>query len=293
MHALLMVITVSSCVLGNSIKNAFAKKDLKNQSDNLIFNLIGNALAILVMALFGGAAAVHRPTVLLAAVFGFANLLSGLTFTSALKLGPMSLSSLLILSGSMICSTLVNSIVYREGMPTVIQLIGIVLILISMVLASNAKADKNITPLWIGVVLLSAAMNGSLGIIQKIQASSAFPAEQMQFLFWTFIFCTVFNLIWLLLNTKVKKEPVTVAVNRKLTGSALLVGATTSAQHIINLKLVAELPSAVFFPICSGSRILLSGLVDIVLFKTKLSVRQVISFVLGFAAIMMVAGVFG
>lgn len=293
MYALLMVITVSSCVLGNSVKNIFAKKDLKNQSDNLIYNLIGNAVCILIMALFGGAKAVHGTTVLLAVVFGLANLLSGLTFITALKLGPMSLSSLLILSGSMICSTVVNTIVFQEGTPSGIQLAGIVLILISMVLASNTKVETNITPLWILIVLLAALTNGSLGIIQKIQTASDYPEEQMQFLFWTFIFSTLFNLIWLLLNTKAKKEPVTVEINRKFMGSAVLGGATMATQHIINLKLVSELPSAVFFPICSGSRILLTGLVDVVIFKTKLSGRQIASFLLGFTAIMMLAGVFG
>jgi len=291
MYALLMAVTVSSCVLGNSVKNRFAKRDLKNQSDNLIFNLIGNALCILIMAAAGGAREVHSSTILLSVIFGIMNLLSGLTFTTALQLGPMSLSSLIILCGSMITSTAVNSIAFAEGMPSAIQFIGIILIIISMVLVSNAKVDKNITALWFVIVLVSGLCNGSLGVIQKLQSRSAFPGEQMQFLFWTFIFSTLFNLIWLMLSKK--KNPVTVKVNRIFLISALIVGVTTAAQHIINLKLVSVLPSTVFFPICSGSRILLTGLVDMLVFRTRLSRRQLISFVIGFAAIMMLAGVFG
>ena len=90
-----------------------------------------------------------------------------------------------------------------------------------------------------------------------------------------------------------EKEPVTISLKGFILISALIVGATTATQHIINLKLVAEMPAAMFFPICSGSRILLSALVDVVFFKEKLSKRQIASFILGFGAIMMLAGVFG
>lgn len=293
MNALLMIITICSCILGNSVKNRFAKNQLKNQSDNLLYNLAGNALSILILLCFGGISTTHPVTILLAAVFGLANLLSGLTYTTSLKNGPMSLTALIVLGGSLIVSTVIGTAAFGESVST-LQIIGIVLILVSMVLSSDTKVETNITAAWIVIVLISAAFNGSLGVIQKIQTKSAFPNEKFPFLFWTFIFSTVFNLIWLVLSKNTgKKEPVTISLRGKLLIAALVVGATTAAQHIINLLLVARMPAAVFFPICSGARIILSALVDMVVFKEKLSKKQVVSFILGFFAVMMIAGVFG
>ena len=293
MQAFLMCVTVAACVLGNSVKNRFAKSNLKTQSDNLCFNLAGNILCIFVMAAFGGLHACHGVTIALGALFGMLNLISGLSYTLALKNGPMSLSALIILGGSLIFSTVIGTFCFGESV-SVLQVIGIVLVLLSMIFISNTKVETNITAAWIVIVIIAAAFNGSLGIVQKIQGNSAYPGEQMEFLYWTFIFCCLFNIIWLFLNTKTgKKEPVTISLRGMILLSALIVGATTATQHIINLKLVAVMPAAMFFPICSGSRILLSALVDVVFFKEKLSKRQIASFILGFGAIMMLAGVFG
>ena len=288
-----MAVTVVACIIGNCVKNRFAKQNLKNQSDNLIYNLAGNILCIFIMAAFGGLSATHGVTILIAALFGLMNLISGITYTLALKHGPMSLSSLIILGGSLIFSTVVGTTMFGESV-SVIQIVGIALVLTSMVFISDTRVETNITTSWIAIVLIAALFNGTLGVVQKIQSQSAFPDEKLPFLFWTFIFCSLFNSIWLFLNTKTgKKEPVTIRLRGLLLIAALVVGTTTATQHIINLKLVAEMPAAVFFPICSGSRILLSALVDIVFFKEKLSKRQILSFLLGLMAIMMLAGVFG
>jgi len=288
-QTLLMVITVSSAILGNTLKNKVAKNDLKNRSDNLVFNLFGNVFCVVIMAALGGIGKTAPLIILLAALFGLANLLASLIFTNALKYGPLSMTSLIVLSGSMITSTTVNTICFTKVMPTVLQFIGVVLILISMVLASNAKKDKNITARWLPITIIAALFNGSLGIIQGIQSSSAYADQSRQFLFWTFLFSTLINLFYLQINKK--REPVTLKVNKSFVIIALIVGATMATQHVINLKLVSELDAVVFFPICSGSRILLTMVVDLILFRPKLSGRQVVSFILGFIAIMMLAKV--
>ncbi len=284
-----MIITISSAILGNTFKNKVSKNDLKNQSDNLVFNLIGNAFCIVIMAALGGIGKTAPFIIMLAAVFGLFNLLASLLFNNALKLGPLSLTSLIVLSGSMITSTTVNTIFFTKEIPTVLQFIGVVLIVISMILVSDPKKDKNITALWLPIVIIAALFNGSLGVIQGIQSSSAYPDQSKQFLLWTFIFCTLFNLIWLLFNRK--KEPVTLKLDKRMVLLSLVVGATTATQHVINLKLVSELAAVVFFPICSGGRILLTMVVDLIIFRTKLSKRQIFSFIIGFIAIMMLAKV--
>lgn len=289
LQVLLMIITISSAILGNIFKNQVSKNNLKNQSDNLVFNLIGNAFCVVIMAALGGIGKTAPFIIMLAAVFGLANLLASLLLNSALKVGPLSLTSLIVLSGSMITSTAVNTICFTKEMPTMLQFIGVVLILVSMVLVSDAKKDKNITASWLPIVIIAALFNGSLGVIQGIQSSSAYPDQSRQFLFWTFLFGTLFNGVWL--TVRRKKEPVTLKLDKRMVLMALVVGATTATQHVINLKLVAELAAVVFFPINSGGRILLTMVVDLIIFRTKLSKRQIWSFIIGFIAIMMLAKV--
>ena len=289
----MMFTTVFAAVMGNFCRNTFCKDTLKNQSDNLYFNLVGNILVLVVITVLGGWKAVAATTFLYGTGMGVFNLVSGLLYALALACGPMSLTTLIQLGISLVVSALLGPVFWHEPI-SAYQAVGIVLILVSMVLTSNTKVDKNVSVTWLVLTIFAGATNASLGLFQKLQQTSAHPEEQMGFLFWTFIFSTGINIVWLLFRTKAgKKEPVTFEMKGKALLFALLCGVSMAAQHIINLKMVGALPTAVFFPLCSGSRILFTALLGIFWFKEKLSKRQLIGFIIGFGALMLVAGVFG
>ncbi|MDO4489259.1 MAG: hypothetical protein Q4B67_09270 [Eubacteriales bacterium] len=290
MHALLLAITVSSAVLGNSFKNIFSKHTLKTQSDTLSFNLFNNAVALLVIALFGGLGRVSGFTILVAIGMGVMNLLAGYFFTLTLTCGPMALSTLVQLSLSLLISALWGPVFWHESI-ALKQGIGIIMILLSMTLISNARVEGNISFKWLFLCFLAGLSNSTLGLFQKILTMSAYASEQMGFLFYAFIVSTVVNALWLIGRTRVKKEAVTCTYKGMTLVSAVVCGLSMAAQHIINLYLVGELPTVVFFPICTGLRILLIALVGIVIFKEKLSKRQLIGFIIGFSALFLVAGV--
>lgn len=292
-QGLLMFTTVFAAVMGNFCKNTFCKGMLKNQSDNLCFNLVGNVFVLVVVTLLGGASAVALTTFCYGAGMGIFNLLAALLFALALSCGPMSLTTLIQLGISLVVSALLGPVFWHEPI-TAYQAVGILLLLIAIVLTSNTKVDKNISVKWLVLTILAGAFNATLGLFQKLQNMSPHPEEQMGFLFWCFIFSTGLNIIWLTLRTKTgKKETVTFQLKGKVLLFALLCGVSMAAQHIINLKMVGALPTAVFFPLCSGSRILCTALLGIFWFKEKLSRRQLIGFIIGFAALMLIAGVFG
>lgn len=290
MTALLMAITVGSAVFGNALKNKFSKQYLKNQSDNLSFNLVGNALVILILVLAGGAVKVSGYTFKVAVGMGISNLLSGLLFSLSLANGPMALTTLIQLGISLVLSALWGPIFWQEGI-TLWQLAGIGFLLVSMVLTSNAKVDKNVTFKWLIITIAAGIVNSLLGLFQKFITTSEYNGEQMGFLFYSFILCTVCNVIWLAFRKK--QESVSFKYTKGMTAIALICGVTMALQHIINLKLVGVLPTVVFFPICTGLRILLTALTGIIIFKEKLSRRQLIGFIIGFAALFMVAGILG
>lgn len=290
MNALLMALSVGSAILYNSLKNIFSKKQLKNSSDNLAFNLIGNAAVVAVLFFAGGAAHVSRYTLAVAAGMGVSNLLGGLLFTICLASGPMALTSLLQLGISLVVSALLGPLFWDENI-SLWQAAGIVLMLLSMVLTTNTRTEKNITVKWLLLNIAGGVVCGTQGLFQKLLTTSSHAGEQMGFLFYSFILCTVFNLGWLMLSDR--KEPVTCRMKGSVLANALVCGLLIAAMNIINLKLVAVLPTVVFFPVCTGLRILLTALADILLFKEKLSRRQFAGFAAGFAAMFLVAGIFG
>ncbi len=288
MNAILMAVTVSSALLGNSFKNIFSKNYLKNQGDNLAFNLVGNALVILIVALFGGAARVSGFTLKVAVGMGVMNLFAGLLFSLCLTCGPMALTTLLQLGISLVMSAMWGPLFWKEGI-TLFQVIGIILILVSMVLTSNAKVDKNISFKWLILTVICGVANSTLGLFQKILTTSPYKDEQFGFLFYAFIISTLCNCVWLFFARK--KEPAGFSFKGMPSVYAVVCGLTMAAQHIINLRLVGELPTVVFFPICTGLRILLTALIGIVVFREKLSKRQLFGFIIGFTAIFLVAGI--
>ena len=292
MDIFLMVVTLIAGVLGSSVMNRFAKKELKNFSDNLLYTFGTSLVCMVVLLAAGGWKSVHIETVLLAALFGLCQFLASVLSTATYQKGPMSLSSVIMLGGNLILTVAIGTIFF-DGSITTWQIVGIVLVLAAIFLSSNVKKEKNITKAWVVLTIIAAVTNASLGIIQKVQGNAAYHEEQMQFLFWTFFFVLVFNAMALLFNAKVRKITPTLNLKSRLSWLILLVGVTTVTQHIINLILVAKLPAAVFFPVNSGGRIVILGLVGTFIFKEKLSWRQVTAIIIGILAILLLGGVFG
>lgn len=295
LKAIGMTVTIASGVLGNTIKNRFAKDNLKTGSDNTLYNLIVSIICAVIMALgalivpsAGSPFRVSGYTLLLAVCFSVLTAGAQLSSTVAFRHGPMALTTLITLCG-MLVSTTFGTVVWHETV-TVWQITGIVLMLISLVLVLNPKLNRQVTVTWVILSLVAMLFNGSLGVMQKIHGMSDFADEKMGFLFYTFVFTSVL-MAGMLLVDRCRGKHCTIRVGGRIGLSAVAVGITTALQNIINLFLVAVMQSAVFFPICNGTRILLLGLIGSLLFHEKMSKKQTFGFFLGLISVMLVAGV--
>ena len=284
-----MTVTIASGVIGNTIKNQFAKAGLKTGSDNTLYNLIVSVICAIIMAAAGGAVRVSGYTLLLAFCFSILTAGAQLSSTVALRHGPMALTTLITLCG-MLVSTTFGTVVWHESV-SVWQIVGIALMLVSFVLVLNPKFNEQVTVTWIILSLVAMLFNGSLGVVQKIHGMSDFGEEKMGFLFYTFVFTSVIMTGMLLIGRTRPGNGVTIRVGGKIGISAIVVGITTALQNIINLYLVAMMRAAVFFPICNGTRMLLLGLIGSVLLHEKMTKKQTAGFFLGLISVMLVAGV--
>ena len=287
---LLLVVSICSGVLGESVKNHFAKGILQTRSDTAVFNLISSSVAAVIMALNGGAVRVSSFTFCLSLLFGLFIAGQLILSTELYRRGPMSLGALINLCG-MLIPTLAGSLLWHERV-SAFQIIGIVLMLGAMALVMNPRIDRSITVSWTILAFSTFCLNGMLGLTQQVLNRSAFAGEKPGFLFYSFLTTIAISAVYLLLmRGAFKKEAVTFRVIGPVGLVACVFGITSAAQHILNLLLVSVLPSAVFFPLCNGSRIILLGLVGALIFRETLSRRQRIGFLLGLFAAMLVAGV--
>lgn len=287
----LLAVSLACVVFGSCLNNHVAKTVVNTYSDTLFYNLLLHVVGIVVMFLYARTFAIHASTLFLAALFGADSMLCTVLAVLSFKNGPMALSTLVGSAGSLLCSSVLGTILFHETVKPV-QVVGIALILLAMVILTGAKTEGKLSRTWFVCILSQAFFGGMQGIIQKWQGATPYADEKPVFLLYTFIFCTIFVALWLVIRANTgKREKVTVSA-KSFFPAAAIVGVTTSLVNIINLKLAIEIPAAVFFPINSGGYIILTSIASSLYFKEKLSKRQKVSFVIGFIAIFLVADIF-
>ena len=92
----------------------------------------------------------------------------------------------------------------------------------------------------------------------------------------------------LAVNTEVK----TMWLDKKSLIITLFLGLVLGYHNKFCTYLSGVLPSALYFPIINGGVIVLVAVASVVLFKEKLSVKQIIGLILGVVCIMLVGNVF-
>lgn len=296
MDYVLMLVSVFVNVAASSFNNKFAKKQLVGPADNYIFNLVLSISSALVLVPFciKTLDGVSTYTIILGLIFGVINSATFLVKTTAFQTGPMSFT-VLISSCGMLIPTVFSAIMWPEkDHISVIQAIGIVIMIGSIYLVLSKSGSGKITPKWVICCVIIFILAGLIGVAQKIQRNSGYPDEQYAFLCIAFLTSSVLIVAELIIKTHKKhtfKESFSSWGFKKI-GLACVTGCFTVTMHIINLNLSGTLPAAIFFPIVNGGAIFLSGLVGWVLFKEKFKISQLIGFGLGLLSIMMVGNVF-
>ena len=69
----------------------------------------------------------------------------------------------------------------------------------------------------------------------------------------------------------------------------ILLGVSVGAVNVLNTYLSGKMPSAISFPVMNGGSILLTAVFSMLVFKERLTGKQKIGLILGFAAILMIA----
>jgi len=291
-NTILLLVSIASGLICTSSQNKFSKDNCKSFSDTLFFTLTNASICLAASMIFGKFWEMSTEVFILGCAFGLTQIVSNLLNVRAFKYGSMSLTILTMFGGSMLISSIGGSIIWHESI-SLIRIIGIILLLISMGLILNPKLDKRISVKWIVMTLGAATASGLLGISQKAVSALGYEHQKPAFLFVGFVFGVIADVIYYYIYSRRHNEKTSIRFDGRSGILTLIAGVTLASQHIINLILVGRLPAAMFFPLCNGSRIVLTGVVGALVFKEKMTRYQFAGFILGFSALMLCAGVLG
>ena len=261
------VISITSIVLQNCIFNNVCKKDLQTGAHVYRFNTLSYAICILLFCIIAISRGFSLFTIFLGVLFGVVTALSNYYKMQSLTCGPMHIT-LLITTSSMIIPTR-SGVFFGESF-SVYKLIFVFVLIFFIYLSLEKKNSTEINKKWLIFCALAFVLQGSIGVLQKIHQSSEHKDEIGGFLFVAFICSIVYS------HFRAKKGFKALNFNRKLFIFAPICGLCTFLMNFLNLRLSGLLPSQIFFPVVNGSAIILSSVMSVIIFKEKLTKRQII-----------------
>ena len=276
---ILLAVTMASCLSVGIFKNYFSKKISNTQRGYQLFNMVSSIVCALVIFAYAGfklEGSVY--TVIIGSVFGVVTALAAIFNLAAVSIGPLSYTTVMLSSSTVI--TALSGLFFGE-MPTVFQWIGIVLMMVCIILATNSdhgSERKKASAKWLILSIFAAVFTSGVGLLQKVHQESKYSGELSLMLFVAFIFSTLFSVALYLISIK-KDPPIIEKSARKvvilLAVMLTVVGIAIALNNIINLYLIGVMDSAVIFPIVNGGHLILSILAGLVLFREKLVISGI------------------
>ena len=278
----LLFISVLSDTLKKIYNNHFGKECMKTNKDAILFNAISCVGAVLFFILSGAEWKISGFSLGMSLCFATVTTAAQFLELAAMSSGPMSYSILFSYLG-MIIPTFFGVAVYKQNL-SVLQIVGFILMIATIVLGVDLKKDSRITPKWLLYASGSFVMWGGVGIFQLIHQQSEFAHEINGFLLYSFIITTVLFFAAFYAVPK-KKGQKFEYINKKSISLILVSGLMLGIVNKINLYLSGKMASVIFFPVVNGGVIILSGLAAIFMFKEKQTPRQHAGIVLGILAV--------
>lgn len=301
-YTLLLAVTLSANTVATVLRGVYGKKYSATVSGYHILNIFVSIISAAVPAVISGFSLnCSLFTFLLAAVFGLVTSVQCITYMKAIAIGPISLTTVLVSMSTVI--TAFSGVFFGE-LPTTFQYVGIALMVACFVLTVKAdKSHRKATFGWLTLSIVSFALSGAIGVIQKIHQTSTHADELYAFLTVAFSVSVLYSLVSLPFTVKKDGDGAFLTTGEQnavldgarkysalsysfmLGGMIAAIGVCIAFNNVINLFLVGVMPSAVFFPVVNVGGLLLSILASLALFREKLSKKQWLGLAAGVLAI--------
>ncbi len=295
--AAFLIISLVAVVMSNILKKTFAKSAVTGMTAAYAYSAVVGISTAVVLLIWGGLGEVSAYTAILATVFGIVTSLQNSVNMLSMQIGPMSYTTV-IMSFSTLISALSGLFFFGESV-AVSQLIGIVLMLFSFVLAVDKKdGEKSASLRWLILCIICFFLTGGIGIMQKIHQSSDFRGELNGFLIIAFAVSSVISTILSVVTSKGgKKRIFPEGTDKKALVKAIVLmilpGLFVGANNKLNLYLTGKMDSAVFFPVFNGSMLVITTLAAVVIFRERLTKKQWLGIAVGILSVLFLCLKFG
>lgn len=276
---ILLVASVFLAVLKTSIYNSYAKKVAPDSTGVLRFNTVSYGIAAM-LALYMGTGSTISPSTLIVAFF-YAAIVCALQTLSviAMKIGPMSSTSLMVLYG-MIIPAAAGPIFWKEKFG-ILNAAGIMLVLVSMWLLRKETESKAISKKWSILAVIVFFLSGFAGVLEKIHQSTDGREEKSMFLFIAYLIMFFVSAIGCFVKKRAGSEPL-----KPMIAYGAVSGIVIGFYAFINLTLAGGLDSMIYYPVANGGAILLTVLISVAVFRETCTKRHIVGFVIGFISIL-------
>lgn len=273
------------CLLATTkvtIQGKMSKNLIHNNADAIFFN---TGVFLISALVFGYQIIGCSPEVwIYGAIIAVLTVAYQVFYTKALHSGCVSLTVLMI-NLSLIIPTLFSWLYYKERL-TILGLIGIVLTIVSFFVSTETKGEKGFNKKWLIYSLIATLSTALMNIVIKIFNKSVFNGEKGAFISISYLiaFCICIILLLIFRSKGTKK---TIKVNFKYVLGIVAIGVVLALHTFTNNKGVELINGTIYYAIANGGTILLSTISGVVLFKDKLSVRQLIGVIIGIVAVIL------
>ncbi len=279
MKYLLVFTTATLATMKVSFQSSFAKKGVHTAADGIFFNMLIFAASALLFFpyLFKASGA----ALLCGAIYAVCNVSFQLTYTRALAEGNVSVAVMFANFGMLV--PIVLSCVLYGDRPSAIRIVGILLTAAAFLVTvkpGGSKGEKR----YFAYALLAMLLNGASLSVQKLVGAQGIGG--LSFVAASYLCCTVLSgcvyaacaLRGNRRSFKITKRPILAAIGA---------GCSLAVYLAVNTYAAGVIDGSFHYPAHSGGSILLSTLVGVLLFKDKLSGRQIAACVLGVTAIVL------
>ena len=273
--------------VGNVIGEAYNKR--VKTVDPFCYTLIVSLVVFVFYFCYGGFSfAFDATTILYAVFFGISYCICNAAMISALKVGYVSLTSLVI-SYSLILPTLFGIITYDNKVSAPFA-IGLILLAVSLFFLgkkrNSEKEEKSVSIKWLIFVLLAFVANGTCSILQTHQQRKCAGNFKSEFMMVAMAIVFLFCLVTIAINFKRNKEVLSINV-KKGWWIAVLYALCNALLNLSVLLSVGKISPGIVFPVICGGGLILALILSEIVFKEKLSSFQYVGFAMGVLSIVL------
>ena len=288
---LLFVLTVLANVAFSSFQAVYVKKRLQHNSDYYLLNVGSSLFCMLALMLLSGfQLQCSAYTLLLGVLFGVATMIASVSRSKALKVGPWSYTTVIICASTVF--TAISGWLFWQESLSIWKILGIILMFFCCCFAIDRQETekKKFNLSWLIFCLIAMVCVTLIGIMQKIHQTSKYQGELMPFLVVAFLVSALGSLAMYFIY-RCREEKIAPTEKKKMDFWRLFLfvsavyGLATAGNNAINLYLSGVVDAAIMFPIVNGIPLVLNVALSFVLFKEKLTKKQWIGFILGFASV--------